>query len=1502
VLPEYYEDWSPKEQSTSIGDAIGWGTWTAASVWFLSKTSFGSAAFGAAAEALGSVRGFKSAIGSARRTLSPKKLVESAHGFFTRPHSLRQDIEEVVLVFQLAATGGDFNGGLSYESRVDALKGALRGFEGPADTLRLRDVLADKKLAKGSSKALIKEIARIRRAGKILQAAVTQPDFESLLDLPFKGIRITGGFLRDTRWREAGEIPFLLEKFAIKAPTLPVLGEVEWLTHPLKWAADLIYPVDIWRDQRHFQAFRGPNLGKKGGTRFLKRSVHGADVNVVEKMWILAAGMLPRGKPYSGDFDWVPLSLGAMPRPIPGFVFRGGTKALETPVTNVNLVAADSSIGKGVRIRLHDYEHSLDNYMMFANINPRSIKGKALAVLNDLGIGPHLVAPKIVEGRRVEKPGAIKSVYQTIRNWAFPRPPTTPPVGIRKKVWNWIFPSVPKTPLTPTQIDKIEEGQLIRDIRPFVWSSPAGILKRKPKGGQYLSDFFNYLTMRPMALVEELTGLGIKAGETPLGSMASIFGRVALPAYALYQAGRYLNYKTKQTLGYSPSDLVTDTYVGAQIGLSSLKTLTGIRRGSERAEEFFPGIIDSPISAGARTVLGAALGAKAGRLFGSNIFGRIGAVAVAALGAIALGSDPREGPGELSRIYSGEQPVPIRRGAYWELGRASWFGGDIEYYRPHAIALSKSGFQEKSIYGSEENYWKYGTFSPESFFGIRMLLNTDYAQKRNLYTRPYPVYGGFGSSFPIVGPLIEAASSLVFGEKEHPLLQQAMYQPVAPTGGETGFQFQPGMAAAGGYTGPGGAISPYRVDQSFGRQISNIQDWFGMPGFLFGAIKDSLLGGGMDFFQDSRQLERGSRLTSPERWFYDTLNMGGGLTTTEVMRRFIPRTSSSTEQVNPIPNQMEDWLPGSRSAFEKDRSFTVDFHTGDPFTKIKVGEARLPGKGYEAVRPLHSGIPGIYDAIDRLIILSDIAPYSEAYQHYKTIVDMMFSAGAVDVSWGKRIAEAKNRIQEKEQSKLLGTPNLVKAPPTETLQLTPTKILDTGAFFVKEQPGKTFRLAGFDDKRDSAAYRMVAAHNASSVEEAMANIDQARSTIKGKLESLVGKTIPMVLSTDQATRFTGGQVNTFVPGVSESLYRSDAWDPKEVGLAALMRGNAATRAAGGFWYDVMSKTPPFPLGYLKNKLMPVRSAIDDYQEFQVKSQKVAVWEHPIEGYVKPWLRGWADWLTPGDYVPGEFREKQEIDRRFGALKYLKAKMGADAALAAGDKENALSFKNMMKRTPAGISRGDPKTIDMYGRAALSEWERPYFESMKGIQTSEERARALGIVSPTLGFMLSSYWKQQMPKYMGFENKDLQSYELTHSPQAFQRYALQDVVGAKNLPGKDWSGFDARINMNAVKIKYLENEGLNIHNFGLWESQRDQYHRQFPDIEIPQIMEFGPSKVGLLDTIVSRAGLDSQSLVAMGYGGNSASNVVYRQSYVNQRLEAKRRQDYRLVSSLYGIGN
>ena len=324
---------------------------------------------------------------------------------------------------------------------------------------------------------------------------------------------------------------------------------------------------------------------------------------------------------------------------------------------------------------------------------------------------------------------------------------------------------------------------------------------------------------------------------------------------------------------------------------------------------------------------------------------------------------PSTRPEELEKIYSGEQRVPIRKGRWWEFGRQPYEGTSIDRFRAHWYPRMLARAKEKSIWG-EDAPSPFKKWITENF--------TYDLEKKHYEDRPYPVSGTAFEDIPFVGPILAATVGRLV--KPAKLMHTEDWM-----GGEGGdstvrmpLKYQQEDLSAMGEVGPGSPISPYGFKGTVGEQAYRLTEMVGLPGFTMTAIKEAITGT-PDVFDQEMQLESARRMYGAERGLWD-LDLGGGLGSTELLRRLYPHRRRQIEQYNPIRNTMPEWMPGPGER-------SPDFLHGDPYAKVPEGESRLPGEGYAALHPELKGVsPKDYPAIHRFAILGDIGAYTDKYK------------------------------------------------------------------------------------------------------------------------------------------------------------------------------------------------------------------------------------------------------------------------------------------------------------------------------------------------------------------------------------------------------------------------------------------------------------------------------------------------------------------------------------------
>ena len=339
----------------------------------------------------------------------------------------------------------------------------------------------------------------------------------------------------------------------------------------------------------------------------------------------------------------------------------------------------------------------------------------------------------------------------------------------------------------------------------------------------------------------------------------------------------------------------------------------------------------------------------------ATIFG----AAFAAQQVLTGGIGTMESPFELSGQYFGDDLVPVRRAQFWEAGGAPFRGEEVMYYRPSYLKMLKSRTRDIAEWGEDED-----TISP---IGKFLRKNFTYElERRNYYDRPYPISGTAFEDVPVIGRMLAATIGQVI--KPAKLMHVPEWARMGADG-RMQFAVAPeynGPAYNLGGLGPGTPISPYAASTTVGYMSYQFRELEGMTGWLKNLIQKSVTGSEFNFV-GRPELASASLMGSLREQFWE-LNLGGGLFTTEAIRRFLPRERGERQEYNPILNNMPSWMPSR-------------FHRGDPYRKVELGYARMPGSGYEALHPELQGLtPENYPLIYRYEILGDVAPSSQEFR------------------------------------------------------------------------------------------------------------------------------------------------------------------------------------------------------------------------------------------------------------------------------------------------------------------------------------------------------------------------------------------------------------------------------------------------------------------------------------------------------------------------------------------
>jgi hypothetical protein len=375
-------------------------------------------------------------------------------------------------------------------------------------------------------------------------------------------------------------------------------------------------------------------------------------------------------------------------------------------------------------------------------------------------------------------------------------------------------------------------------------------------------------------------------------------------------------------------------------------------------------------------------------------------------------------------------------------------------------------------------------------------------------------------------------------------------------------------------------FDPRLIDKSplndYGADIAHsLTQLGGMYGFL----------GEEMFGEDSYKLryEQAGNMYSFTRSFWDANigGLGGGIM--EIGRRFFPSEDRSRVNVNPLVNNMPDWLPQR-------------YLTGDAYAALPKGDMRMPGKGYETLNALHGDQFGEYGAFDRFKILADIAPTSEEYKTWlniarNTIQDPELLAQMEEIELRAKKMSSKHEFYE---YRYVNNNTKYNNGVVKSVNGDGTVTLSTG---------ENLSLAGVtmntDPETPGSIYDLLQAGE-------MITYRTSKNAIK-RLED--GITTAAVIYKNDSMPGSATNINKSL--VDMGIAQRDKKDTTALGhLASLSSGQEVL----GSIQEILTHAK---IPIIHNKLFKIETAFESYKNELVFGSPFTTWDHPIEGFVKP---------------------------------------------------------------------------------------------------------------------------------------------------------------------------------------------------------------------------------------------------------------------------------------------
>lgn len=275
------------------------------------------------------------------------------------------------------------------------------------------------------------------------------------------------------------------------------------------------------------------------------------------------------------------------------------------------------------------------------------------------------------------------------------------------------------------------------------------------------------------------------------------------------------------------------------------------------------------------------------------------------------------------------------------------------------------------------------------------------------------------------------------------------------------------------------------------------------------------------------------------------------------------------------------------------------------------------------------------------------------------------------------------------------------------------------------------------------------------------------------------------------------------------------------------------------------------------KLMSDRDMIEQYQYERMYGSQFAFWDKPITDWFRPAFYSAIDFMDPLDIV-GKPLWRREADAQaafFDKLEFQKQMQLASRAGMEGRSADQRFYQNMAAQTRYGVNpQADAMSIYM----TLPDSEKPFFDAFSMAGPSE-RSKILSMIPKDQHHLYKAIWERadrgDPSLYVGSQTAASDSY------LSKQFHSLQEQGLGNMMPGTDWIGWHEDVNIDDIEVKYIDNLGKDLHEYGYWHSAVRQNARK-------QYLE------GSDEFLRSLPGPDPFSIAGQIYGAGR-SGIQYR---------------------------
>lgn len=289
--------------------------------------------------------------------------------------------------------------------------------------------------------------------------------------------------------------------------------------------------------------------------------------------------------------------------------------------------------------------------------------------------------------------------------------------------------------------------------------------------------------------------------------------------------------------------------------------------------------------------------------------------------------------------------------------------------------------------------------------------------------------------------------------------------------------------------------------------------------------------------------------------------------------------------------------------------------------------------------------------------------------------------------------------------------------------------------------------------------------------------------------------------------------------------------------------------------------------------------IERYEYERLYGTENAFWDKPIRDWFRPAFYSTMN-LLGYEGTPGYRQKANETNEYFDKLEFMQQMLIAQRAEAQGDTNTKRKALYKASKTAYGVN---PQAHAMGIYEALPEGEKAYFDLFAEAKGAE-RERILEMIPEDNRALYQSLWSRMDSNdpslYPGSKVRIDEEY-------MYQQFAnLQNYFNENPMPATDWVGWHEDVEMDDIKVRYADREGIDLGDLDMYDQRRRLqsrmgYLNNSEDYLFDQGGIRGRSNLGTLLRASGRGQMNTQPFDGymnyVEYGNSTTANFTYTDS-------------------------